>query len=209
MSVTAFDFTGMKWNLYGIPKTIPITQEFPELKEIFQEWLDEAKHGLGYLTKDQVIRYIIFTYHKQSPLIKKVVDIMMRKKAALQLAGVEQLDHEEVVEMVGNENRYVTEAIITFLKFERDIDYMALTMQIEAYYSWNKAIMEDTNKTTDLKNRTVVFKTIKELKTNIDDLSESVFRGDTTLANHMAVSQVLEARKLITPEQYAAKSKVP
>lgn len=203
--IKADEYSKMKWNIYEIPREVRITIHFPELYEIFKEFESGKDFDLTCMNKDQIFRYIVYTYHKRSPLVKKVTDIFQRKHLALKMVGVVDFELEEVKDIFTNDKPVLVEAILQFLKFECDMDFMALTLQVEAYYNWNKALVVDTGKSLDIKNRTSIFDTIQKVKKSIDQLSEIVFQNDTTLRDSIAKYQVVSERKALTPEERAAK----
>lgn len=199
------DYTDMRWNIHEVPPEKAVTVIFPQLYNIFQEFEEGEGFDIQSMSKDQVFRFIIYTYHKKSPLVRKVQDIFQRKQYALFLCGVKSYEEEEIKDLFGNDNRRVVDAVMQFLKFEGDMDYMALALQIEAYYSYNQALISDSGKSLDIKNRASIFKTIQDMKANIDKMSEKVFHSDNGLADYMASQRILEERRAITPEENARK----
>lgn len=196
------DFSAMRWNIKEVPDNVAVMVKFPELYQIFQEY-EKQSFEIPAMTTDQIVRYIIYVYHKRSPLVKKISDIFQRKYQALVYVGVRDFEKDYIKAFYTNENQHVVNAIMLFLKFEADMDYMALTMQTETYYNWNQAIASDSSKSADMKNNTTIFKTIRELREEIERLAEKVFHGDTNLVDFVAQQKVLSERKKITPEDNA------
>lgn len=198
------DWDKMKWNIRHVPLTEPITIRFPELKSIFLEYETGFEIGVDI---DIVHRYIVYCYHKNSPLVKRVDDIIERKQYALMLCNISDFTDEGILKLIGNEGEKVIAAIIQFLKFERDMDYMAWCIQVETYYNWNQALLGDNGKSQDIKNRTEIFKNLESLRESISVLSERVTRGDTDIANHLAANQVLLKRSPVSMEEYSLQKK--
>lgn len=195
------EWARMKWDISSVPFTEHVCTRFPDLLDIFSEFQDGF--GIENISPDQIFRYIIYVYHKKSPLVIKEDDVYARKVYAFKKAGID-INSEQAVNIADHKEEKVVAAIMQFLKFEKDMNYMAWIIQTEVYYNWNQALLQDTGKSSDIKARGDIFKNIKELEENIEELSQKVTRGDTALTNFVAAHKVLDQRtNKITPEDYA------
>ena len=201
--ITDQDFAKMKWNIKLVPPETPITVHFPELHEIFKEYIT-GKFNFTDITTDQIFRYIVYTYHKHSPLLKED-DLNLRKQMALQLSGIKNIniDSKGVLDVVSNKDNDVVASIFQFLKFEKDMRYTTLVASVESLYNLNAALIEASQDKNKGRNTGEIISNIQEVEKVIMKYSEEVFRGDTMLADFVAANNILDQRKKITPEQYA------
>lgn len=191
-------FDKLKWR---IDKTSgKVTDEFPDLAEIFAE----TNLSNEIIDEDILHRYIIYAYHKNSPLVENMLeDVKRRKIKAFELAGLKlgtDADTDESVnEIIKNENTEVGRAVLQFLKFEDSVGHMQLTLQVEALYQYNHELI-DAKKGTD---KTATVKAISDLTVLLDKTKSRHFRMDDDLINFVASAQVIEGRR-ITPEDEVA-----
>ena len=84
-----------------------VIEVYPTLAEIFYDLKEQLK-GFVEITSDQVLRYIILTYHFDSPLVQSKADLMWRKKQAMLLAGVKTNEKgffgEEAMKIIANQH---------------------------------------------------------------------------------------------------------
>ena len=188
-----YDFSKLKYPVHL--KGDAFTKS-PELKNILKEWikpLNELDIGASKIAK-----YIVFCYHQHSPLLE-IDDIIRRKREGMRLAEIDIIKNEEiVVEIVYNEEETVNYAILQFLKFEKSRNFMALTLQSEAYFNFNFELTKSTGKSTE-----VSAIKISQLNDSIEALGNKVFSGDTDLIDFVPTFDILERRAIITPEDYA------
>ena len=193
-----------------LPLNKSVLKEYAELSDMFYD----MKNQLGSfetLTSDQVVRYIVLTYHFQSPLVQSKADLMWRKKQAMLLAGVKTNNDgffcDEAMNVIANRNAAAIDLKMRFIRFENNLDWVELSALTEVYYDYIRTISDESqstgNKTASdiFKVKQAIIKESEGLKNKIDTLSSKVFKGDIELANYIGSTIVKEERRLrLSPE---------
>lgn len=187
------DFATMKWRIDTLTKDQSCLDEYPDLAETLKGKLNEPI--LTTITNEQLVRYIIYAYHKGSPFVRQTREVKHRKNQALKQAGCENFN-EEILGLVNNTNESVPKLILTFLIRENDMKFSALMMQTDAYYKYNYELAY-----TDAKSVKSLTQAISDLEASIESLSHEVFSGDRDLVNFLASSKDY----VLSPEQFAHK----
>lgn len=188
------EYAPMKWRIDQVPKEIRVTDRFPELETTFREYMNDL--ATNELSADTVIRYIVYCYHKNSPLVKKISNIAQRKQEAWIQSGADP-KCTDAKDISDHSNEKIAYAIIQFLIFERDTDYLTLTYRKEAYHRLN---MEMANGKTKFAAST--YTSLRDLEADIERLSNKATSGDPELISSFPAFQIIEQRKL-SPEDYA------
>ena len=187
-----------------------VIEVYPTLAEIFYDLKEQLK-GFVEITSDQVLRYIILTYHFDSPLVQSKADLMWRKKQAMLLAGVKTNDKgffgEEAMKIIANQHAKAIDLKMRFIRFENNLDWVELSALTEVYYDYIRTITDESqstgNKTASdvFKVKQAIIKESEGLKNKIDILSSKVFKCDVDLANYVGSTIVKEERRYrISPE---------
>lgn len=198
------------YDIKELPLKNSILKEYPELSDIFFG-MDAQLGSFDELTADQVLRYIILTYHFDSPLVQSKADLMWRKKQAMMLSGVTANSDgffcKEAMEVIANRHAGAIDLKMRFIRFENNLDWVELSALMEVYYDYIRTITDESqstgNKTASdiFKNKQSIIKESKTLKNEIDLISNRVFRGDVDLQNYVGSTIVKEERRLrISPE---------
>ena len=77
MAHIEYDFSGMKYPIDKIPEA-QLFSRLPLLKTIFAETSEmcEDKKWQDYISSEQLMRYIVYVYHRKSPLTE-IADIII------------------------------------------------------------------------------------------------------------------------------------
>ena len=201
------------YEIKDLPLNKKVIDVYPELAEMFYD-LKKQLGSFETLTSDQVIRYIILTYHFQSPLVQSKADLMWRKKQAMLLSGVKVDDKgflpEEAMNIIMNRNASAIDLKMRFIRFENNVDWVELTMLTEIYYDYIRVMTDESqsvgNKTASdiLKVKLANAKESEALKQKIDNVASRVFKGDIDLANFVGSTIVKEERRLRTSPEVKA-----
>ena len=104
------------YEIKDLPYDRKVIEVYPELAEMFHDLKEQYKSFIE-VTSDQVLRYIILTYHFNSPLVQSKADLMWRKKQAMLLAGVKTNDKgffcEEAMKIIANQHAKAIDLKIT------------------------------------------------------------------------------------------------
>lgn len=204
MEFSPDDFKDMKWPIYSIPLGRSVVNEIPFLKVIFLG-VSGIYNGKE-LNEDKIIRFIIYSYHKKSPLVKTIDHVINRKKEAMALIGIKPgpdgYFSDEVNKVIANENDAVVAMIHEFVKSEKGgMAYAELIALNDSY-----EMLLKTLKTSDVtKDHLSIQKDLNVIRKNINALGEEVFAGDIDVSEMVGIVQKMEkARKMkIYPEDYA------
>jgi len=207
MQFTKEQFSKMRWQIFDVPMQKKIVKEIPLLEEVFSRVLGSFC-GVEDFDEDKLIRYVIYVYHYDSPLVKTIsTDIKQRKKIAMSLLGVtpkEGYFSEFINKIIMNKDDSVLPYIHEFMKVENNLAYIELTYLNEAYFNMLEAI---ANRDSEVKEVLDINKNISLMRTNIADLGRLVFNGDVPLAESVGLVQISttfaeKERKRIFPEDF-------
>lgn len=198
------------YEVKDLPPNKKVFEAYPELKDIFSD-LGKQLSSFLELTSDQVLRYIILTYHFNSPLVQSKADLMWRKKQAMLSAGVKAdksgFFSEEAMKIIANQQPQAIDLKMRFIRFENNLDWVELSALTEVYYDYIRTISDESqstgNKTASdiFKVKQAIIKESEGLKNKIDTLSSKVFKGDIDLVNYVGSTIVKEERRYrISPE---------
>lgn len=201
------------YDIKDLPLNKKVIEVYPELAEMFYDLKDKLDI-FKVLTSDQVLRYIILTYHFQSHLVQSKCDLMWRKKQAMLLAGV-KVDEQgflpiEAMNIIMNRSASAIDLKMRFIRFENNVDWVELTMLTEIYYDYIRVMTDESqsvgNKTASdiLKVKLANAKESEALKQKIDNVASRVFKGDIDLANFVGSTIVKEERRLRTSPEVKA-----
>lgn len=219
MLFTDSDFAEMKYPIRLIQEG-KLFEKIPFLKSLLDETLEDcpAKKWKSYISEEQIMRYIIYVYHRKSPLADRMGDIVLRKKTALELVGVDLLKADKNSEakkffslLIISHNDFVNRLSLNFLKFENNLKWTQLVRAMEAWEDVLYQLQQDaegTDKKSSVeiaKIKADLYKNAQLYRQDIDRLSAELMQEDIALQNaissHLMIQQ--KKRRLITPEDYA------
>lgn len=190
----------MSWRI-DLPTEEPFFEAFPELIKRFEGIEGVSIKGiqlLESLTNEQLVKFIVYCYHKNSPFVRKITEVKHRKTQALIKTGFNFSKGipQDVQDIIACVNVNVADMILKFLIGENNMKFSALMMQTDAYYKFNYQLAY-----TDVKSIQVMTKAINDLGHNIENLAHDVFSGDKDLNNFVAGAGLRGL--ILTPEQNA------
>lgn len=191
------DFEHMDWRIDLCKPEIVVIEEYDELYQRFRKFALDSVKVFHDITNDQLVRFIVYAYHKNSPFVRKITEPKHRKNQALLQAGVD-LKLEEVQEIIACENEKVAEMIYAFLSGENSLKFSTLMMQTDAYYKMNYKLAYGEaaiNKNT--------IEAIKSLEQNIENMAHDVFHGERDLVNF--AKGIIDRNLILSPEMNASK----
>lgn len=194
------DFIDMKWRIDLLGAEDDCLDRFPDLDERMHGFMLHDLKVMQNLTNEQLMRYLIYAYHKNSPFVRKITDVKHRKNQALIRAGFNFSDGipEDVKLMLDCKDEKVSDMTLRFLMGENSMKFSALMMQMDAYYKYNYELAYK-----DVKSIGQFTKAIHELEDSIEGLSQDVFSGDVELNNFVAGAKLRGL--ILSPEQNAHK----
>lgn len=218
------EFSRMKYNIHSLAPDQHVFEAYPMLRIMFEEVVTdfpEDKAWRTYIDENQLVKYIVYTYHRLSPLVAKIPSIIERKKEALILAGVnlESLTHIlEAKELIGkiilSRHEFTSHLSLQFLKQEDSLTWLELNRVMESYEDALHTAQKESEGTE--KKSAVEIATLKAklyeatqiYRNRIEELSDKLFKQDLALQDFINSNILAGKRKpLITPEHFATLSK--
>lgn len=199
-----------RWRIDTVPTSEKIYEHYPELADVFKPILKAYTEASAPLSDDQLIRYIVLTYHRFSPYAINEQNIIKRKIEVCEYIWLDT-NKPQIEAVIANKNRFVNNAAIYFLKQEGDMDWLELQQYLDAYFQIMEALTDGTTesekKTTPqdiAKVKLAIVKDMKEIKREIEVLSARVFRDDNDLLGHVERYKRSEEESFIilSPEDY-------
>lgn len=230
MNFTASDFSEMKYAVYSTPDS-KLFASIPILKDIYTdsleyvsqskspESLEKAMAWQNYMTPEQLMKYIVYVYHRKSPLAERIAHIVTRKKTALELVGLNlpKLDKSEdakpvIQSMIISHHELCNHLALNFLKFENNIKWMQLVRAMEA---WEDALFQMQQESEGTKSKSAVdiaavktklYQGAKQYQDDINRLAAELMQEDISLSNVISGHLFIEKnrKRLIVPEDYAS-----
>lgn len=202
MDLKPEDFQKLKYPCYQIESGKSLLEVFPELKR-YPEF-SSNEHSLD---NNKVLRYIIYLYDKQSPLVSEK-NLIKRKMLGAQLAGFELVDkkYPELIEqMISGRNIYVNRMVCVYVRNQRDIQYASLMTGMGMFYdnltqlgkpSVNGEDMEEMNRRQTLFNHTM------KMISTLEEAAVETFSGDVQLMYEADEIQQEEQAKITSYPEY-------
>jgi len=121
---------------------------------------------------ERIFKWVVYTYDRQSPLVKEIPELMVRKGEAAVLAGFNtdedgKFDEEVEKFLLGNDDE-VNGLIVAYVSRFADPHYIMLVA------SWN-LLLDGTRKLLSGRQNKDTYSTIKQITADIEDLTRTVF----------------------------------
>lgn len=204
-----------RWQFDLIPKGQACHEFYVELADIFKPIIKAYESADQSISLDLLIRYVVLVYHRHSPFATQEQNIIKRK---IDVCGYIGLDvcKKEVEKIIANQNKFVNNTALFFLKQDDSMDWLELSQYLEAYYQVMGALTDDssqdTSKTTQdiAKVKLAIVKEMKGIKSEIEQLSAKVFRDDNDLLNYVERYKKAEEENftVISPEDFVRSKRV-
>lgn len=199
MELRESELTKMRWRIDKQPAS-----SFKDLMDRFEEFKSSQTVNLS---NEQIINYIVWTYHKNSPFVERFENIIERKAEVLKYLGVKpQKDGyfaEDIQKVIKSSDEVVGKMVIQFVRFENSLSYYALVQTLESYCKLLDQLGEEVGSSKEAKETTETIIKMKKVKEAVDELAAEVFRQDAYQADFVAAHQIEQGRKSrIIPEHY-------
>jgi len=195
MDVNKKDFTGMEWRIDELPDNEKCVDAFPELKNIFLEFLNYKTESL---TNDQIIRMIVYCYHRKSPFVEKMDNIIERKTAVFNYLKVKDnkgIYPKDIQAIIKSSDAKTAKLIYQFCKFENSLTYFALVTTTEAYIKMNEKLGDDMEGSKESKDTVDIMIKLQKVEERIDYLADKLFKRDKDLKDFVGSVLIIEGRK--------------
>jgi hypothetical protein len=153
-------------------------------------------------------------YHKKSPFVSNVADVIDRKVQALGYLGVKRNKEgkfsKEIDDIIFVRNEALAYITIHFIKYENDRMWAKYCVNSELYWRAMFLTMKEGD-TSGSKGADEILKIQLENKKKLSDIERemeaqesTIFADDKDVANYVPSYIEREKKALITPEDYAA-----
>jgi hypothetical protein len=198
------DFTSLMYQVQDLKKGESILKKFPALLKM-PSFENYHKQELGpedvLLDINAVIRYIVYAYDRESPIVKRFMnDVEKRKTTACDYAGFPYDDKGrfslDVDNMMKCKNRYINVMIIDYVRQYNDPEFALLISGYDAY--WQKLVQATTVEDGGEDNKRDAFQ-IEESKGKIFEQARKM----ATMLSELSVKILSDENKLLRQEFYS------
>lgn len=203
VEITEKDYLHLKWRVDTPSDEESCIEKFPELRNIFQEYLSMTTDSLS---NDQLIRFIVLCYDRRSPYVEKIDNIMERKVAVLNFLRIPTVGGtfpDDIQSIIKSADSKTAKMVYQFCKFQDSLTYFALVTTVEAYIGMNERLGEEISTAKDSKDTAEVMIKLSKIEERIDTLSDKLFKKDNAMKDFIGSVLVVEGRKKrLIPEDF-------
>lgn len=208
MDINADEFKKLQYNVYDLSPEKSVLKTFPELNR-FPEFGSSFLVGLE---RDKVIRYVILSYDKKSPLLSEK-NLIKRKKLAVEMAGFEtQKDNnydEPVLAMMRNENKIVNRMVLRYVRSQADTRYALLVSGMETFYEniYQITNNDKADRAIDSKEKSDLFEKSRKMSDQLEQLADEIFNNEISLMHTADEVNSEESEAILSYPEHLAKLK--
>lgn len=193
------EYQGLMFNIITCPMQKSLLRHFPRLNKVPAIKNAEIRN----VGKNNVLRYIILNYDKNSPFRKKYQNILKRKVEAAKEAGFipnkEGFLGDDVEPILKCQNTTVNKMIVEYVRLHRSYVYSSLVTKEEGFYTLMKEIIGGGTKR---------LKEFNEMEKELEDAVLELLNQDDNPYLKDAVLRYMEEERLkLRPEDIADKVK--
>lgn len=212
MEYTKEDFQGLLYNVYELPLDKDPRHEWKELASYPEFRKPQHPKVIGHF--NEIFRYIVYMYDKNSPLIY-ITDTYKRKMTAGELAGFTlngkkgvKRFNDFITDVLNCENDEVNRMIIRMCMLQRSDKFSLLMVGYENFYNTLTELLDnEADKTKDTKDKQTILKEAEQQADRMEKLRFDFLNKDP---NHyidrdlyVHIAEEVERKILISPEDYA------
>lgn len=198
-------------NISQLFKTYPVLEAiYNEAVELHEVADKEAEHPLS---KEELMGFIVLSYHVHSSLAKELSIHKKRQQALAEFGYVIKTEkdiqeHPELAALIVGRNEFVNRLGLHFAKQENLFDWIELCRLSDMLDDVYLALKEDAGSgklsvTELLLKKTKLESETEPIRLKIKQIAQSIFSGDDNLLNLTASHVILEKRiKIISPENF-------
>jgi predicted ATPase len=195
----ALDFSKMKY-----PIDSKNYKDIESLHKIFSEF----KYKSEAMSTEQIVKYIVFCYHRYSPFVMNTESLIDRKREILDYIEVKKTKHgyytDDVQKIIKNQDNDVSRAACLFLRYENNIKYYSFVQTLEAFYSLNDQLAIGASSAKEGKDVADIAIKLEKVEDRLEKLKRELAEGDTALCDHIgSLEKDIEKGIKLFPEDYA------
>lgn len=205
MKLDDIDTSNLKYDPKSKNSLKKLEKEFPEFMSHLKAGVASSKKEYDLEPfRDNVIKYIILLYDKNSPLWGTIQDFNHRKITALELAGFElqkngQFINEVQQGIIMGQNSVVNNMIVRYVFLFNNPKFVMLVGLLQVYINLFAKIQEPSPKKDDI----TMF---KQTADDIERLTSEVFGGKENVELENTLYEVMNMNKILfRPEHVAAR----
>lgn len=215
------DFRGLPFPIHKADPSQSILTQIPDLLNVPQ-----FAAAVSNTHVDQIIKYIILMYSKQSPLAKKFTDLTIRKTQAAIMAGFDMVEDlkgsidfiagegedDEDIELVIPSlltklydflDEQMSEMIVGFLRFQNDLRYSMLESNRQTFYEYQQTLLSPVLMIRNDKDRITALAVKSKLMEDSDAIALRIEKYEQEVyVDPKAIDHVRKRRS--SPESIAA-----
>ena len=173
------------------------------LQKLREEHAEFQAHVRG-IDSDQILKYIIYAYDKESELRDEFPNIHQRKAQAALLAGFKLKKNrfpDTVEDMLLGRLKPVNIMIVKYILLRSDPDLLALETYMDIFTKQSIATLSQVSDPKEYKD---VLANTEVLRKKISELTNNIFGGEDVAAIKREIyGQLEQKRSAIRPEQIA------
>jgi len=196
----------MLLNVYPFKIGTDLFSKFP----ILQKYPEFTLTNKSKTFNEKVIRYVIYTFDRNSPL-NAINDVLERRFEAIKLAGFD-LSKKIPVEVdlfAKSMNPDINLMVIRYCIIQSNTDYMVLVTYEDALFKeLGRLINFDTDDEENTERKKEIIDNIVKLRTQINSIRSEMLNQNVDMFLSKSLMEFTEAKRLdLSPEAYAAELK--
>lgn len=192
MDIIDYDFSKMDMRIDLLSDSEDISNKF-EVFTKYSEFYESTP-----VSKKKVLRYIVYVYHKNSPV--RSADILKTKIVAAELAGFKKKSNNSfeplVEEMMLCNIESINKMIIRFITWQKDIKFQKYCILQEAYARSSKDVLEGT---------AVNIKAFTDIEKELNETQYDLLQDNSSELRKQLYKYYLEDKVELSPEDIAKK----
>lgn len=219
MAISVFeedDFKSLRYNLSKVDSDVLNSRQGRGLSKI------ESFTSCNRSDKDKLIKYIVFLYSKESPLIKNYKDVGVRMREAAKLAGydldsdatlLEKLYRFEIgtVDPKTDEDEYsenpddlsFVTMVIGYLRHQNDLTWAMIVSNEQTFYEYQEALVQSVDQFKNDKDKLSAIQVKTKLMEDSDAIAERLEKYYKKVFSEDEI--VKKVKQVYTPEMMAKK----
>lgn len=198
MKIPDKEFSKLTFKIHGVQGDI--LKAYPILSDYGFSALNGDKN------KDQIIKYIIYAFDRNSPL-NTIPDVLQRRKVAAEIAELPVNKHgnydERIEKMLFSQDSIINHLIIQYCIMQGSEEWMAYVVYSEALRNQSENLLQ--GKTDNEKTKELIMN-IDTLNTKIKEVRRALLAENEDNFLRRSLYNFSESEKLaLRPEDYARK----
>lgn len=189
------EFGLMRFNVHQVPMGTKLLDHFKALRQ-FESFVKYSHSDV-----DKVIRYIMYMYDKNSPMIKHFTNLEDRMRNSAIMSGFDKED-STLVGLYNLEWNGLDDMVIDFLKFQNSLKWSQIVTNEHTFFQYQKALLREVINFKDDKNRMDAISAKSKIMEDCEAITARLERLYTEVFSDGDMIDRVKRRRL-TPEALA------